>query len=145
MSVSADPRRALGALGERLAAEHLTRAGYLVVARNYRTRYGVDVPRSRIAVTTGSSGALLLTMGAILSPGERVLMTDPGYPCNRHFVRAMEGDPLGVPVDASTAYQLTANLVEKHWTPKTAAVLVASPSTSLPSLGIMSAISGGHW
>jgi putative endonuclease len=40
MSVSADPRRALGALGERLAAEHLTRAGYLVLARNYRTRYG---------------------------------------------------------------------------------------------------------
>jgi putative endonuclease len=40
MSVSADPRRALGALGERLAAEHLTRAGYLVLGRNYRTRYG---------------------------------------------------------------------------------------------------------
>jgi putative endonuclease len=40
MTVSSDPRRALGALGERLAAEHLTRAGYLVLGRNYRTRYG---------------------------------------------------------------------------------------------------------
>ena len=35
-----DPRRAIGALGERLAAEHLERAGYRIVERNYRTRYG---------------------------------------------------------------------------------------------------------
>src|ERR687888_2561624 len=44
MSVSSDPRRALGALGERLAAEHLARAGYVVLARNYRTRFGeIDI------------------------------------------------------------------------------------------------------
>jgi putative endonuclease len=35
-----DPRRAIGALGERLAADHLRRAGYRIVERNYRTRYG---------------------------------------------------------------------------------------------------------
>jgi putative endonuclease len=35
-----DPRRALGALGERLAADHLRRAGYRIVDRNFRTRYG---------------------------------------------------------------------------------------------------------
>ena len=35
-----DPRRALGALGERLAAEHLERSGYRIVERNYRTRHG---------------------------------------------------------------------------------------------------------
>src|SRR5450432_2899217 len=58
----------------------------------YHTRYGVEVPRSRVIVTTGSSGALLLTMGALLSPGDQVLMADPGYPCNRHFVRTTEGE-----------------------------------------------------
>jgi putative endonuclease len=35
-----DPRRALGALGERLAADHLRRAGYRIIERNFRTRYG---------------------------------------------------------------------------------------------------------
>ena len=35
-----DPRRALGALGERLAADHLRRAGYEIVDRNFRTRFG---------------------------------------------------------------------------------------------------------
>jgi putative endonuclease len=35
-----DPRRGLGALGERLAAEHLERAGYRVLERNFRCRAG---------------------------------------------------------------------------------------------------------
>ena len=38
--MSSDPRHHLGALGEQLAAEHLERLGYEVVARNHRTRYG---------------------------------------------------------------------------------------------------------
>lgn len=100
----------------------------------YRKRYGVDLPRSRIAVTSGSSGALLLTMGALLSPGDEVLMADPSYPCNRHFVRAMEGRAVTVPVNADTAYQLTAELVEKNWTPRTVAVMVATPSNPTGTL-----------
>jgi putative endonuclease len=38
--MSADPRHHLGRAGERLAAEHLERLGYSIVARNHRTRYG---------------------------------------------------------------------------------------------------------
>ena len=94
----------------------------------YQTRYGLQVPASRIAVTTGSSGALLITMGVLLDPGDELLLADPGYPCNRHFVRTMDGVPVGVEVGPQTAYQLTAELVERHWTPRTKAVLVCSPS-----------------
>ena len=94
----------------------------------YRTRYGVQVPAGRIAVTTGSSGALLLTMGVLLDPGDEVLLADPGYPCNRHFVRATDGVPVGVNVGPQTAYQLTAELVERNWTPRTKVVLACSPS-----------------
>ena len=100
----------------------------------YRARYGAEVAASRIAVTSGSSAALLLTMGVLLSPGDEVLMADPGYPCNRHFVRAMEGRAVGVPVGADTAYQLTADLVRRHWTPRTVAVMVASPSNPTGTL-----------
>jgi putative endonuclease len=35
-----DIRRTLGALGERLACEHLAGRGYSLVDRNFRTRYG---------------------------------------------------------------------------------------------------------
>ena len=100
----------------------------------YRQRYGVDLPPARIAVTSGSSGALLLTMGVLLSPGDQVLMADPAYPCNRHFVRALEGEAVGIPVGPDSAYQLTAGLVDEHWTPRTAAVMVASPSNPTGTL-----------
>jgi len=38
--ITPDPRHELGRLGERLAAEHMERLGYVVLARNARTRYG---------------------------------------------------------------------------------------------------------
>ena len=38
--MSTDPRHRLGALGERLAAEHLVRRGFEILERNYRTRWG---------------------------------------------------------------------------------------------------------
>ena len=63
------------------------------IARFYGERYGVEVPASRIIITSGSSGALLLAIGALIDPGDEVLMTDPGYPCNRNFVR---GQTVGV-------------------------------------------------
>jgi putative endonuclease len=40
MPTSLDSRRALGELGERIAREHLARAGYQILATNYRTRFG---------------------------------------------------------------------------------------------------------
>lgn len=100
----------------------------------YRERYGAQVPPGRIVVTPGASGALQLVLGVLVNPGEQVLMADPGYPCNRHFVRLVEGEPLMVPVDAATQYQLTPELVERHWTERTAAVLLASPSNPTGTL-----------
>ncbi|MHB8534605.1 MAG: pyridoxal phosphate-dependent aminotransferase [Sulfuricaulis sp.] len=82
----------------------------------------------RVAVTPGASGALQLIFAALVNPGDRVLMADPGYPCNRHIVRLFEGEAGAVPVDATTGYQLNADLIRRHWTPRTVAVLLASPS-----------------
>ncbi len=82
----------------------------------------------RVAVTPGASGALQLIFAALINPKDQVLMADPGYPCNRHFVSLFEGEPVAVPVDAMTGYQLNANLVRRHWTGRTVAVLLASPS-----------------
>ena len=100
----------------------------------YRTRYGLDVPHGRIGVMPGSSGALLMVMGVLLDPGDEVLMADPSYPCNRHFVRAMEGRAVCLPVGPESAYQLTAELVDRHWTPRTRAVMLASPSNPTGTL-----------
>jgi len=94
----------------------------------YQTEYGVSVSPERIIVTPGASGALLLALGVLVNPGERVLMADPGYPCNRHFVRLLEAEAVGVPVGPGSDYQLTPVLLEQHWTTDTVAALLASPS-----------------
>jgi aspartate/methionine/tyrosine aminotransferase len=98
------------------------------IARHYADHYGVDVAPERVIVTAGSSAALLLVMALLVNRDERILLADPGYPCNRTFIRLLEGVPVGIPVGPETRYQLTAELVERHWTPMTRGVLVASPA-----------------
>ena len=102
------------------------------IATSYPSAARPDI--GRVVVTPGSSGALLLVFGVLINPGDDVLMADPGYPGNRHFVRLFEGRARLVPVDATTAYQLTADLVRKHWTPATRAVLISSPSNPTGTL-----------
>lgn len=94
----------------------------------YRERLGVTVPSSRIVVTAGASGAFLLTLGALVDPGDEVLMPDPCYPCNRHFVRLFEGRPRAIPVDENQHYQLADADIRSHWSRATRGVLLASPS-----------------
>ena len=117
------------------------------IARDYGVRHGLDISPSRIVVTAGASAALLLACCALVDVGDRVLLTDPSYPCNRHFVAAYDGIPDLVPVGPDTRFQMTRALVEAHWTPSTAGALLATPAnptgTSIPFdelAGIVSAI-----
>jgi aspartate/methionine/tyrosine aminotransferase len=104
------------------------------IAGYYRSRYGVEISPSRILVTTGASAALMLACAALIDPGDEVLLADPGYPANRHFVRVVEGVPRAVPVDAASGYQLAPEHLERHWGPRTAAALVATPSNPTGTL-----------
>ncbi len=98
------------------------------IARWYATRYRVDVPVERIVVTAGSSAALLLALGVLVDPEDEVLLADPGYPCNRHFIRALGAVPRLVTVGPESRYQLTPDLARANWSPRTRAAMVASPS-----------------
>ncbi|MES9952914.1 MAG: pyridoxal phosphate-dependent aminotransferase [Candidatus Thiodiazotropha sp. 6PLUC2] len=104
------------------------------IAHFYLQQYQVEVDPGRVVITPGSSGALQLLMSVLINPGDSVLMADPGYPCNRHFVTMVDGLPIGIPVGAETEYQLTADLVEKAWREDTKAVLIASPSNPTGTL-----------
>jgi aspartate/methionine/tyrosine aminotransferase len=99
------------------------------IADFYRTRYGVEVSASRIAITPGASGALLLLMAARLEAGDELLMADPGYPCNRHFARVFEAQGRLIATTADSGFQLTPEHIEKNWTEGASkAVLMASPA-----------------
>lgn len=99
-----------------------------VIADYYRSAYAVEVSPSRVIITPGSSGALQLLMSTLINPGEAVLLTDPGYPCNRHFVRLVEGEPISVPVSYETGFQINKEVAEQYWQENVRAVMLASPS-----------------
>ncbi|MCU7928130.1 MAG: pyridoxal phosphate-dependent aminotransferase [Candidatus Thiodiazotropha sp. (ex Dulcina madagascariensis)] len=105
-----------------------------VIAGFYREVCQIELDPQRVIVTPGASGALQLVMSVLINPGESVLMADPGYPCNRHFVELVEGRPVALPVGPETGYQLTAEWVEEAWREDTKAVLVASPSNPTGTL-----------
>lgn len=104
------------------------------VSRFYATRYGIDVGAERIVITAGASGALLLALGVLVDPGDEWLLPDPGYPCNRSFVRMLEGVPTALPVAAENAFQPSCDDIEAAWSPQTRGLMLASPANPTGTL-----------
>ncbi|MGE0310139.1 MAG: pyridoxal phosphate-dependent aminotransferase [Lautropia sp.] len=106
------------------------------IAGHYQRHYGVAVDPRRIVVTAGASAALMLACEALVNPGDEVLLTDPSYPCNRHFVAAVDGVPKLVPVGPGTRFQMTPALLADNWSAATKGTLLATPAnptgTSIP-------------
>ena len=97
---------------------------------------GIDVPVSRILVTPGGSGALMIAMALVANAGERVLLPDPGYPCNRNFVHHLDAVPVAVPVSAAAGHHLTVSDLEAAAAgpSRIAAAMVSSPSNPAGTL-----------
>jgi len=94
----------------------------------YRSHFGLNIPAQRIVITAGASAALQLACLALIEQGDEILMPDPSYPCNRHFVSAADGRAVLLPTRAEQRFQLSADQVREHWGPQTRGVLLASPS-----------------
>ncbi len=106
------------------------------IAGFYANHLGVKLDPSRVIVTSGASGALMLAAMALVNPGDEVLMPDPCYPPNRNFISAAGGCTKLIPTTPENRYQLSCADIEQHWGPATRGVLIASPSnptgTSIP-------------
>ncbi|WP_079204823.1 pyridoxal phosphate-dependent aminotransferase [Pseudomonas sp. CC6-YY-74] len=104
------------------------------IAGFYAQRYRLSIDPERILITPGGSGALLLATSLLVDPGKHWLLADPGYPCNRHFLRLVEGAAQLVPVGPEVRYQLTADLVARYWDKDSVGALVASPANPTGTL-----------
>ena len=98
------------------------------ISGHYAAVQGLDIDPRRIVITAGASAGLLLACAALVSSGDEVLMPDPSYPCNRHFVASFGGAPVLVPSSHEDRYQLSAAHVAERWSERARGVLVASPS-----------------
>ncbi|MEO8278165.1 MAG: pyridoxal phosphate-dependent aminotransferase [Ideonella sp.] len=94
----------------------------------YQERFGLSVEADRIVVTAGASAALQLVCLALIEAGDEVLLPDPSYPCNRHFVAAADGTAVLLPAGPAERFQLSADAVASAWRGATRGVLLASPS-----------------
>jgi aspartate/methionine/tyrosine aminotransferase len=128
------PRRVLEAAARALPRQTL---GYTLalgmpelraaIAGHYRARFGLDVPAERIVVTSGSSGAFILAFLAAFDPGDRVALTEPGYPCYRNILNALGVETPIIPVAGESNFRLDAARLAALPGPLHGA-LVASPA-----------------
>jgi len=100
----------------------------------YKAEYGVDVDPARILITPGTSGAFSLIYSVLLEAGESVLLPDPGYPCQRNFIRLAGGEPINIPVSPESRYHLSSELVQDRWKKGTRAAVVINPSNPTGTL-----------
>lgn len=104
----------------------------VAIANFYLSRYGKTVNPDQIIITPGASGALQLICSLLINPNENLLLTDPGYPCNRHFLANINADGIMVPTQQQDDFHLTPELVEQYWQQdpanQTVGALVASPA-----------------
>jgi len=98
------------------------------IANYYQQRFGIRVDARRIIVTPGASGALQLALSVLVDTGDNVLLTDPGYPCNRNMIRLLGAESNVVPVSAETQFQMCAAHIAEHWNENSVAAMIASPS-----------------
>ena len=97
------------------------------IAELYATRYDVQVPIERIAITVGSSTAFVLSFLCAFEPGDRVALATPCYPAYRNILIAQGLEPVEIPCNADTQYQPTTEMLDNLDKPIVGLIL-ASPA-----------------
>ncbi|MEO9653550.1 aminotransferase class I/II-fold pyridoxal phosphate-dependent enzyme [Marinomonas sp.] len=98
------------------------------ISQHYAKRYQVEVDPARIIVTPGASGALLLMSSLMVESGDNVLMPDPCYPCNRHFLVQVGAEAKLIETQATNGFEIELSSLERHWDDATSGMWLASPS-----------------
>ncbi|MBL6932422.1 MAG: aminotransferase class I/II-fold pyridoxal phosphate-dependent enzyme [Rhodospirillales bacterium] len=97
------------------------------LAQHYNDYYGLGVSSERIAITTGSSGAFIVSFLSAFDAGDRVALANPGYPAYRNILKALDIEPVGMPVGPETNFQPTPTSLDAV-EGKLDGLIIASPS-----------------
>ncbi len=99
------------------------------IADNLREYDGVAYdPASEIAVTSGGMEALVLSLMAIVEPGDEVILADPSYTNYRDQIAICRGKPVYVPVREGNGFQFDPADLRRAVTDRTRAIMVNTPS-----------------
>jgi len=100
----------------------------VAIAEDKSARTGAAVDPERVIVTGGTSPAMLLTFGALLDPGDEVIIPSPHYACYPNFVRFCGGVPVFVSASPADGWQIDPDAVRRAVTPRTRAIVYGSPA-----------------
>ncbi|UCE02849.1 MAG: pyridoxal phosphate-dependent aminotransferase [Candidatus Latescibacterota bacterium] len=99
-----------------------------IVARS-ATRTRVPTERSDVLIAAGATGALGAVVGALVDPGDEILLLAPYWPLIQGIVRCFHATPVDVPfigeVDSPTS---AVEAVRRHQTSRTVAVYISTPN-----------------
>ncbi|HEY0554523.1 MAG TPA: pyridoxal phosphate-dependent aminotransferase [Thermoanaerobaculia bacterium] len=99
------------------------------IVERVRTRSGVATERDNVLVATGATGALGAVAGAIVKPGDEVLLLAPHWPLITGIVRSFGGVPVDVPFfGAADSPETAVEAVREHLTERTIALYLNTPS-----------------
>ncbi len=98
------------------------------IARDHERRSGVAVDPGCVIVTNGTSPAMLLVFSLLVEPGDEVILGTPHYACYPNFIRVAGGQPVLLATRPEQGYRLDPDRVRAAITPRTRAVIVASPA-----------------
>jgi aspartate/methionine/tyrosine aminotransferase len=104
------------------------------ICRHYKKTYNVAVSVDQVVVTSGTSPAMLLAVGALVEKDEQVILSDPHYACYPNFIRFVEGVPVMVPVYEANGFQYQPEAIKKAITQDTKAIIINSPANPTGNL-----------
>ncbi|MCF6332923.1 MAG: pyridoxal phosphate-dependent aminotransferase [Draconibacterium sp.] len=97
------------------------------IAKRYFNEYGLTVSPKQIIVTSGSSPAILLTLGTLCDAGDEIILSDPGYACYENFIKFIGAKPVKVEVYEEDGFQYRPSEIRKHISGKTKGIMINSP------------------
>ena len=113
------------------APQGLARLVDQIVERT-RARTGVATERADVLVTAGATGGLSAVAGALLDPGDEVLVMAPHWPLIDGIVRSFHGEPRPVPLladsDGVASWDAARARLAAALTSKTVALYFGSPN-----------------
>ncbi len=100
------------------------------ISEFYYKKYRVDVSPSRVIITTGTSAAFTVAYSIFLDFGQKLILTDPSYPCYKNFAKVLGIKVKNVGVSWQENYELKPNQIDDD----AAAVHISSPMNPTGSL-----------
>ncbi|MFN7504038.1 MAG: aminotransferase class I/II-fold pyridoxal phosphate-dependent enzyme, partial [Limnobacter sp.] len=85
------------------------------ISQYYQSNFQVQVPAHQIVITSGASAALMYACLALVNPADKVLVADPGSPCNQTCVHMAGGCPDCVETDEEERFQPSCGGVVGEW------------------------------